>query len=206
MKYFLIFYVDSPLAKPPQVENVSPPTIAKMQQNASQVVHPNINPASSSITNPPTPGHYYQQAYNFKGIPTKDAPPVAQDVTSQHIAIGQQVLNTMPNAQAMGGIYPHGIAMHAQSMPPAHGLIPTQPVPPHGQVIPPAHGQVIATHEQIPVGLDQGQYAYNMGQPQHPQQQQQQQQQHLHPFTPSQMPPATQWQAQQQGIGPGWMK
>ena len=184
-----------------------------MQHAVTQAAQSSANPTSSTITTAPVQGQYYQQGYKFKGMPGKDPSPMPQDVGTQHLAMGQPVLSTnqlVQSTQAIGNVYSHGIPMHNQNIQTAHGMIPTQPAPPHGHVIAPAHGQVIAPHEQISVGLDQGQYAYGMGQPQHqqpPQQQpQQQQQQHLHSYTPNQMQPATQWQAQQQGIGPGWMK
>lgn len=197
--------LDSLLVRAPQIENVSPPVV-------NQAAQPNTNPPSSTITTAPAQGHYYQQGYKFKGMPGKDPSPISQDVGTQHLTIGQQVLNTnhlVQNTQSVGNVYSQGIPVHNQNIQAPLGMIPTQPAPPHGQVIAPAHGQVIAPHEQIPVGLDQGQYAYGMGQPQQqqPQQQQpQQQQQHLHSYTPNQMQSATQWQAQQQGLGPGWMK
>ena len=141
-------------------------------------------------------------------MPGKDPSTIVQDLGTQQMPMGQPILNAnqmVQNSQTMGSVYSHGISVHNQNIQPVHGMVPTQSIPPHGQVITTARGQVIATHDSIPMGLDQGQYGYGMGQRQQPQQQQQ----HLHsyaPHTPSQMPPAAQWQAPQQGLGPGWMK
>ena len=198
--------LDSPLAKPPQIENVSPPVIAKLQHSVSQATQPTPVPTSSVAVTTPAQGQYYQQGYKFKGMPGKDPSTMVQEIGTQQMPMGQQILNTsqmVQNSQTMGNVYSHGIPVHNQNIQPVHGMVPTQSVPPHGQVIAPARGQVIGAHDSISMGLDQGQYAYGMGQPQQPQQQQQQ---HLHSYTPSQMPPAAQWQAQQQGLGPGWMK
>lgn len=205
----LLVVDSSSLTKTPQVENVSPPAQAKTQQTANPPSQPSSNPTTSVIANPPVQSLYYQQGYKFMGIQSKDAShPVAPELPTQHISMGQQMLHPGPmvqNAQAVGGMFPHGMPMHTQAVPPTHGMIPAQPVPPpHGQVMPPSHGQVMPPHEQIPVALDQGQYAYSMGPQQHPQPQQQQQ--HLRTFAPTQMPPVSQWQAQQPGLGPGWMK
>jgi len=197
---------DSPLAKPPQIENVSPPVIAKLQHSVSQATQPTPVPTSSAAVTTPAQGQYYQQGYKFKGMPGKDPSTMVQEIGTQQMPMGQQILNTsqmVQNSRTMGNVYSHGIPVHNQNIQPVHGMVPTQSVPPHGQVIAPARGQVIGAHDSISMGLDQGQYAYGMGQPQQPQQQQQQ---HLHSYTPSQMPPAAQWQAQQQGLGPGWMK
>lgn len=190
------------------MENVSPPAVAKMQLNANQIPpQPTTNPPTTSVANAPVQGHFYQQGYQFMGTPGKDAPPISQEMAPQHMAMGQQILHTGPilqNAQAVGNIYPHGMPMHNQNVPSTHGMLPAQAVPPHGQVMPmpPAHTQVMPPHDQIPVGLEQGQFAYSMGQPTHPPPQQQ----HMHSFPPSQIPPAPQWQAQQPGLAPGWMK
>ena len=188
---------------------MSPPVVVKMQHAVSQAAQSTPNPTSSAITTAPTQGHYYhQQGYKLKGMTGKDPSSMTQEMGTQHLAMGQQILSTNQLVQNTQTVYPHGMPIHNQSMQGAHGMIPAQSAPPHTQVLAPAHGQVIAPHEQISVGLDQGQYAYGIGQPQQLQQQQQQQQQqhNLHTYTPTQMQQSTQWQTQQQGMSTGWMK
>eukprot|EP00112_Aurelia_sp_Birch-Aquarium-sp1_P013535 Seg2875.3 transcript_id=Seg2875.3/GoldUCD/mRNA.D3Y31 product="hypothetical protein" protein_id=Seg2875.3/GoldUCD/D3Y31 len=204
--------MDSPLAKPPQVENVSPPISMKLSQASTQPTQPMTLPSTQTIPTSQTHGHYFQHGFKFMGIPQKDVLQVGQDLVQQQQNTRQPMMSTaqlIQNQQALGNVYGHGIPMHSQGMQSSQGIPsqvisqsqgmpPSQGIPQHGT----PHGHMMP-REQMPLTVDQGHYAYSMAQQQ---QQPQQQQQHMHSYAPSQMPPVSQWQAQQQGIGPGWMK
>eukprot|EP00795_Rhopilema_esculentum_P003210 gene3210-1525_t len=196
---------DSPMMKPLQVENVSPPMVVKALSNPPQPPQSTPKPIVPTVNSVQSHGHFFQQGYETVAPQVKDGVPMVPDITPKQPNTSQQILNPVPmiqNPQTLSSLYPHGMPVHNHGMPSAQGVPPSQPHP-HGtpgQALPP-HGQVMPPRDQIPMGIDQGHYAYNMAQPQQPPQQQQ-----FHSYMTTQLPTANQWQTQQPGIGPGWMK